>query len=141
MDPGLTDSLGAGTLEFDSQREAGKNIFEFARRLRFSFAPTPWRNREWLYLFSHLHVGGIDHHGQPVSALVSRLLIDRLIENILKQNSFQVTTLVGNAAQHSPVRGGVRQDKHGALQVSVSIGALHLDKGKTNTPGPLMNRL
>src|SRR6267378_6644580 len=117
MDPGLTDSLYAGTLEFDSERQAAKNIVELARRFRFSFAPTPWRNREWLYFLSHLHVGGIDHHGQPVSALVSRLLIDRLIENILKQNSFQVTTLVGNSAQDSPVRGGLRQVKHGARQV------------------------
>src|SRR5882672_1927025 len=140
MDPRPSERLHARTLKLDAQRQSAENIVELARHFRFSFAPTPWRNREWLYFLSHLHVGGIDHHGQPVSALVSRLLTDRLIENILKQNSFQVTTLVGNAAQHSPVRGGLRQDKHGTLQVGISIGALHLDKGKTNTPGPLMNR-
>src|ERR1700738_534563 len=97
MDPRLAERLHARALKLDAQRQSAENIVELARHLRFSFAPTPGRNREWLYLFSHLHVGGIDHHGQPVSALVSRLLTDHLIENVLKQNSFQVTTLEGNA--------------------------------------------
>src|SRR5260370_26577669 len=139
MDPRPAKRLHARALKLNAQRQSAENLVALARHCSFSFAPPPWRNREWLYLLSHLHVGGIDHHGEPVSALVSRLLTDHLIENFLKQNSFQVTTLEGNAAQYKPVTGGLRQDKHGPRQVGVSIFALHRAAGKTNSPGPLIN--
>src|SRR5260370_23824602 len=139
MDPRPAKRLHARALKLNAQRQSAENVVELAGKLRFYFAHTPWRNREWLYLLSHLHVAGIDHHGEPVSALVSRLLTDHLIENFLKQNSFQVTTLEGNAAQYKPVTGGLRQDKHGPRQVGVSIFALHRAAGKANAPGSLMN--
>src|SRR5216684_1930728 len=138
MNPGPANRFHARTLKLDSQRQSAENVVELARHFRLSFAPTPWGNRDWLYLLSHLHVGGIDHHGQPVSALVSRLLTDHLIEDFLKQNSLQVTTLEGNATHDDPVGRGLRQNKHGARQVRVSTFALHLASGKTNAPGPLM---
>ena len=102
MNPGLAERLYARALVLDAQRQPAENIVELARDFRFSFAPTG-RSGKRLDLVSHLHVRRIDHHGKPVSALVTQLLVDRLLQHSRKESSFQVTRIEGNPAQHNPV--------------------------------------
>src|SRR2546425_9315842 len=107
MNPGLAERLNAGALVLDAQRQPVENLVELARNLRFSFAPT-CRSGKRLDLVSHLKLRRIDHHGKPVSALVTQLLGDRLLEHSRKESLLQITSIEGGPTHYNPVARELR---------------------------------
>src|SRR5437588_8210054 len=112
MHPGLAQRFYADALVLDSQRQSAKNILELSRDLRFSFAPT-CRSGNRFHLVSHLKVRRTDHHGNPVSALVSYLLVDRLLQHGRKESLFQVNRIEDSSTHHNPIPGKLREDEVG----------------------------
>src|SRR6266571_2088242 len=101
MHPALAELLHARALELDAQSQSAEDSIELACHLGFSFAPTT-RNGERLH-FRSAFVGGIDHHRNLISALVTQFFVDYLCEHFRKEGLFQVTGIEGNAAQHNSI--------------------------------------
>src|ERR1051326_384802 len=102
MHPGLAEGLYAGALKFDTQRQSAKDVVELARYLGFAFVPTA-RNGERFHFPPALVLRRIDHYGNLVSALVTRLLVNDLFEHSRKETLFQITGIEGDSAQYYSV--------------------------------------
>src|SRR6266850_525789 len=140
MHPGLAERLYADALVLDAQRQPAENIFELPRDLRFSRARIR-RSCNRLDVVSHLQLRRIDHHGNPVSALVTHLPVDRLLQHSRKESLFQVARIEDSPAHHNPVVLKLREDEEGSRHERIAIGAFCWISGESDGPGLLVERL